>query len=606
MSNFRLIATGSAVISLLVACGGGGDGPTLSGLAATGAAMANASVVAKCTTGSTVTGTTGADGTFNLRLGDREAPCLVQVTKGAVTLHSFASASGRINVTPLTDMVVARALGGRPADAMASFNATTGSTIQSGLAAAKTYARNQVIALAGSAPSGDLLTGVFKVGDADDVILDNLKVALTAAGKSYDDLRVGAATGGALAATLDRGKLIGSATVLTTLPAGTIDTLTANSGLQALSGTATCDVKVVKLNYKTIGVAGEATNASGVMLVPAGSCTAAAGLVAYAKGTDVQKPRTLANPSDSETFLLAAMYAAKGYAVVATDYLGFADSAYTYHPYLHADSEASVIIDSIRAARNAASSVGASLSGKVMLTGYSQGGHASMAAHLAIERDNAAEINVIAGAHLAGPYNMSGSFKLSNAIAGYQFFVPYLVTAWQKVYGNIYTDVNLAFKSPYAAGIESLLPSPTLDYTTLVTSGALPGMLGETPNQARDALFQSAFITDSQTNNSSPLYLAGKKNDLLGWSPKSKVLLCGGAGDPTVPPAVHQTVMKADFDSRNLTNVTSVDVDPYVQGAYGAVLSAAPATYYGKYHGTYEPPFCHAQAKAVFDAASAL
>lgn len=30
--------------------------------------------------------------------------------------------------------------------------------------------------------------------------------------------------------------------------------------------------------------------------------------------------------------------------------------------------------------------------------------------------------------------------------------------------------------------------------------------------------------------------------------------------------------------------------------------SAAFATYYGSYHGTYEPPFCHAQARAVFDA----
>jgi hypothetical protein len=129
-------------------------------------------------------------------------------------------------------------------------------------------------------------------------------------------------------------------------------------------------------------------------------------------------------------------------------------------------------------------------------------------------------------------------------------------------------------------------------------------MLGETPNQARDALFQSTFITDAQTKDTNPLYLAGKKNDLLGWNPKSKVLLCGGAGDPTVPPALHQTVMKADFDSRKLTNVTSVDVDPYVKGAYGKVLDASPATYYGNYHGTYEPPFCHAQAKAAFDDAS--
>jgi pimeloyl-ACP methyl ester carboxylesterase len=302
------------------------------------------------------------------------------------------------------------------------------------------------------------------------------------------------------------------------------------------------------------------------------------------------------------------MYAAQGYAVVATDYLGFAKSAYTYHPYLHANSEATSVIDSIRAARNAATTVGASLSGKVMLTGYSQGGHSSMASHRAIERDNANEINVVAGAHLAGPYNLSGSFKSTNVIAGYQFFVPFLVTAWQKIYGTIYSDVKTVFKTPYSDYIESLLPSPTLTYTTLVTTGKLPGANGETPTQARDLMFQSAFITDVQTNSNNPLYLAAKKNDLLGWNPKSKVLLCGGAGDPTVPPALHMNVMKADFDSRSLTNVTSVDVDASVQAVYGPggkaptdPASAAFATYYGNYHGTYEPPFCHVQAKAVFD-----
>ena len=408
-----------------------------------------------------------------------------------------------------------------------------------------------------------------------------------------------------------RGMLLEPAVVLGTLPAAQINALTTSSGLQAISGVAKCDVKVVALNYYTPAVNGDRTNASGVMLVPTGSgtdCTSPAGLVAYAKGTDVMKPRTLASTADPETFLLAAMYAAQGYAVVATDYLGFAKSNFSYHPYLHADSEASSVIDSIRAARNAASSVGANLSGKVMLTGYSQGGHASMAAHRAIERDNAGEINVVAGAHLAGPYNLSGSLKVTNAIAGVQFFVPYLVTAWQKVYGNIYSAPALAFNPTYAGYIESLLPSPTLDYTTLVTSGKLPGGLGETPNQARDAIFQTAFISDSQTNNSNALYLAAKKNDLLGWSPKSKLLLCGGSGDPTVPPAIHQTVMKADFDSRSLTNVSTVDVDASVQYVYGPghvaptdPTTPAFATYYGSYHGTYEPPFCHASAKALFD-----
>jgi len=394
------------------------------------------------------------------------------------------------------------------------------------------------------------------------------------------------------------GKLIDPPTVLATITKAQLDA----GPLVALSGKAKCDVKVVSLNYTTPGVKGEMSNASGVLLMPTGDgCTAAAPLVAYAKGTDVQKPRTLANPTDGETGLLAAMYAAQGYAVVATDYLGFAKSAYSYHPYLHADSEASSVIDSIRAARVASGQLGGSLSGKVMLTGYSQGGHSSMAAHREIEKNLASEINVVAGAHLAGPYNLSGSMKLTNAIAGYQFFVPYLVTAWQKVYGNLYSDVKTAFKAPYADWIETLLPNPTLNYTTLVTSGKLPGINGETPNQARDALFQPAFISDITANANNPVVAAATKNDLLDWSPKSPLMLCGGAGDPTVPPAVHQAVMKAAFDAKGLKNVTSVDVDPYVSATYGPVTQANAATYYGNYHGTYEPPFCHAQAKALFD-----
>lgn len=67
-------------------------------------------------------------------------------------------------------------------------------------------------------------------------------------------------------------------------------------------------------------------------------------------------------------------------------------------------------------------------------------------------------------------------------------------------------------------------------------------------------------------------------------------------------------VAQADFASRGLGNVTSVDVDPQVQATYGPggkaptdPASAAFAAYYAAYHGSYEPPFCHAQARALFD-----
>ncbi|WP_076998971.1 lipase family protein [Variovorax sp. KK3] len=424
-------------------------------------------------------------------------------------------------------------------------------------------------------------------------------------GNGFAFIGAGTGTGTGGGGTVTTGALQEPPVIVTTLSAAQIDGASAQSGLQAISGKARCDVNVISLNYTTVGPKGEATNASGVLLMPAGSCASGAPLVAYAKGTDVQKPRTLVNPQDPETFTLTAMYAAQGYAVVATDYLGYAKSTFPYHPYLHADSEARTVLDSVRAARAAVASAGGSLSGKVMITGYSQGGHSSMSAHRAAERDNAAEINVVAGAHLAGPYNLSGSFKVTQAIAGYQYFVPMIVNSYQRVYGDVYTDINTVYKLPYANYMDNLLPSPTLNYTTLLTTGTLPG---GTPNQARDALFQAAYIADVQTNPNNALYLDAKKNDLFGWNPKAKTLLCGGAGDPTVPPAVHMVPMKADFDSRGVTTVTTVDVDAQIQATFGPggraptdPTTAAYATYYGAYHGTYEPPFCHARARALFD-----
>ncbi|WP_414985886.1 lipase family protein [Acidovorax sp.] len=400
-----------------------------------------------------------------------------------------------------------------------------------------------------------------------------------------------------------RGTLLESATTVSTLTAAQIDASTAASGLQAVSGTAKCDVKVVALNYATVGAKGESgQNASGVMLVPAGACASdSAPLVAYARGTNVLKTRTLANPQDAETFSLIAFFAAQGYAVVATDYLGYAKSSYTYHPYLDAESEASSVIDSVRAARNAASAVGATLSGKVMFTGYSQGGHSSTAAQRAAERDNSAEFNVVAGAHLAGPYNLGTALSLSTPTAGSQLFLPFIVTAWQHAYGNIYSTASDAFQAPYDTSLETAFP--TTDAASLYASLRLD----LAPSAALDLIMQPTFLAATRAKTNA-LYQAGVKNSFLGWTPKAPVLLCGGKGDPVVPPAIHQDVLMADLTARGVNNVTSVDVDAQVQAAFGPggtaptdSTSAEFATYYANYHSPYEPMFCYAAARQFFD-----
>ncbi len=209
-SLYRFLILCAATLTL-AACGGGGGSsspanPSITGLAATGGALAAAAVTAKCTSGAAVSGTTGADGTFSLELaGGQALPCMVEVVSGTVTLHGFAVAAGHINVTPLTELVISKALGSNPAAAFVIFDAAKGAAIKAGLDDAKTYVIAQVTPVAG-APSVDMLTGVFTTdaNDADDKVLVKLKTALDDAGKKLDDLDLAAGSGGSLAAVVTR------------------------------------------------------------------------------------------------------------------------------------------------------------------------------------------------------------------------------------------------------------------------------------------------------------------------------------------------------------------------------------------------------------------
>jgi hypothetical protein len=396
------------------------------------------------------------------------------------------------------------------------------------------------------------------------------------------------------------GYIIGAPTVIgSKLTTAQIDATTAATGLQPLTGTAKCDVTVVQINYQTSGVQrGEMTNASAAVLVPSGvDCPGPFPLIAYGRGTTPFKTHTMANPEDPETIRLMAFFAAQGYVVVATDYLSYALSSYPYHPYMHADTAASSIIDSIRATRNAASSMGLTLNGKVMLSGYSQGGHASMATQRAIEQSDAGEIILVAAAHIAGPYSISGALidGVKNPILGVQALVPFQITSWQRIYGNVYDKVADVFNSPYDSYIETLFP-------TLLDQAALYNLLpGGTPAQARDAMLKASYLNDLTNNTSNGAIVAAKKQDLLGWNPKAPTILCGGLHDPTVKFPINAQAAYDAFRSRGGSNVSLVDVDARIQQTYQSVYINDFQTYNYSYHAQYEPLFCTQVAKEMFD-----
>jgi outer membrane lipase/esterase len=207
-SIFRLALIGGAA-AVLVACSPGTP-DYIQGFAATGAAMANANVKVRCVAGPEATGTTDANGLFLISIDNGQtAPCLVQVTGGGTTLHSFAAGAGRLNVTPLTELSVGKALGAEPSTAFASFDSSKATAISSKLDTAKAEIKTQVETLTGKTIAGDLFKSTFKVGDPDDKVLDALKEKLEGLGRPLSEVVAMAAGNKPLASASARVKVFG-------------------------------------------------------------------------------------------------------------------------------------------------------------------------------------------------------------------------------------------------------------------------------------------------------------------------------------------------------------------------------------------------------------
>ena len=283
------------------------------------------------------------------------------------------------------------------------------------------------------------------------------------------------------ATTPTRGQLLSTPTMAGSYSASDLLSMLSNDPLGKLllqlTFSPTCTVNVYHMKYATVGGAGEATTASGALMVPTGSaasCQGARPLVMYAHGTNASKTFNMADlTGNSEALLMASVFASQGYIVVAPNYAGYDTSTLPYHPYLNGDQQSKDMIDSLAAARSAYATASTSDNGKLFITGYSQGGYVAMATHKAMQ---AAGTVVTAAAPMSGPYALAafgdaifmGEVDMS-APANFDL----LVTSYQHSYKNVYTSPTDVFEAQYAAGADELLPSATA-ITAIYSNGQLP------------------------------------------------------------------------------------------------------------------------------------
>ncbi len=182
---------------LLTGCLGDDDSTpaaaTLAGTAATGAPIVGGVVTVKCATGNATDPATDNDGAWQVPLAGLTLPCAVEVSGGNLpggqTYASVALQAGTVNITPLTDLIVANLAGQLPATWFAGLN--TNAIQQITANAVNTALGNVRGALGLAALNGvDPLTIGFNAasGNAHDDILEALKLALTAAGTTYPNL----------------------------------------------------------------------------------------------------------------------------------------------------------------------------------------------------------------------------------------------------------------------------------------------------------------------------------------------------------------------------------------------------------------------------------
>jgi len=381
----------------------------------------------------------------------------------------------------------------------------------------------------------------------------------------------------------------------------------AGQQLLQVAGAPLCGVDFNYMHYWTVGGKGEAESASGALMVPTGAAPACSGprpIVLYAHATQFDKNANIADitdPNNTEGALIAAMFAARGYIVVAPNYVGYDSSSSSYHPFLNEDAQTKDMIDALTAARSALGKVLAATTtdnGKLFITGYSQGGYVAMATHKAMQ---AAGLAVTASAPMSGPYALAALFDavfFGHVNLGATEFAPILTLSYQKAYGNVYTAPSDTYAAAYAPTIEGLLPSAT-PIAQLISAGKLPqlqlfhntvwatgtpldALLDEPPaTSAVNALYdlgfgpanlindsyRLAYVQDAAANPdgvllpllnpgapptppvpaaapANPLRQDLKLNDLRNWTPQAPVLMCGGMNDPTIYFSVNALVMQ--------------------------------------------------------------
>ncbi len=321
------------------------------------------------------------------------------------------------------------------------------------------------------------------------------------------------------------------------------------------------DVDMYRILYETPGVDQQPDTASGLLVIPQAPDGTELPIVVFEHGT-TNGPDDV--PSQLKGgFEIALAYSGFGFITVAPDYLGLGTSR-GFHPYTHAATESSASLDMLNGCLeylefNSGPDWDINF---LFVSGYSQGGHASMALHKEIEDFWSFVYPVSAATHMSGPYSISGVMRnkiLSDESYGFPAYIAYIMLGYQSIYGNLYNDINDVFKEPFASGINSFFAGDiTLDVLNNQLISEIMAIDGDTIN---NKMFQDSVIIGIESNPNHPINLALQDNDTYVWAPTAPTRLYYCGADEQVP-VENAIIAETAMNDLGANDVQAINLNP--------------------------------------------
>ncbi len=298
-------------------------------------------------------------------------------------------------------------------------------------------------------------------------------------------------------------------------------------------------VKAYRITYKTKNTDNQEIEASGAVVIPLiGTNDKAVPMISYQHGTiatESQAPSNF-NPAGTDSKLVILL-SALGYVSVAPDYIGYGVSKNLPHPYEHRQGLSQASLDLLRAAKEYFAKKDTRYWDKrLYLTGYSEGGYATMSLLKKMEEEASGEFNLRAVSVGSGAYNKTEFMKYivnnqATTTVGYNRLYAWVLLTYNRIYG-LNRPASYYFKEPYASQIPAQVKNLT-DLSALNINTSISNTFTDSFKKALNDGTDTAFLN------------AVKDNDVYDWKPNTTLWMYHGTADDLVPVLNSQTAFNA-------------------------------------------------------------